>query len=204
MSTPLQPVILEAGLAAVWRATNDGLAAQITHIALGDAGYEPVQSQVGMRSERARYPIADGDRVSPSQIHLTALADGDAEFWVREVGFLLADGTVFAVWSHPTRALAYKAAGVALLLAYDLELTAVPAGSVVVESTGAGLNLALAAAQVSGMRRDLRQQDRLEAVERQAGDLAGTSQSLTADVLQLRSRMDASQTAGAALTVISQ
>jgi len=193
MSTPLQPVILEAGLAAVWRATNDGVAAQITHIALGDAGYVPFQSQVGMRSERVRYPVADGSRVSPRQIHLTALADGATEFWVREAAFILSDGTVFAVWSHPTTALAYKSANVDLLLAYDLELTAVPAGSVVVESTGAGLNLALsaelaalAAAQVSGMLRDLHQQDRLTAVEGRAGGLEQARDQMRTDLEKAR------------------
>jgi len=144
MSTPLLPTILEVGLNAIWRAGNDGLAAQITHIALGDMGYTPNQGQVGLRSERARYPVADGKRVSSRQIHLTALAAGDTEFWVREVGFVLADGTMLAVWSDPAKPLAYKASGVDLLLAYDLTLSAVPADSVTVQSTGAGLSLAMA------------------------------------------------------------
>ncbi len=196
MSTPLQPVILESGLAAIWRASNDGVAAQITHIALGDAGYVPFQSQVGMRSERVRYPVADGSRVSPRKIHLTALADGDAEFWVREVAFMLSDGTVFAVWSHPTTALAYKAANVDLLLAYDLELTAVPAGSVVVESTGAGLNLslvselaALATAQISSMLTDLRKEDRLGAVESRLDEQEHEIANIVSDIFANKQRI---------------
>lgn len=144
MSTPLVPTILEVGLNAIWRAGNDGLAAQITHVALGDMGYTPNQGQTGLRAEKARYAVADGQRVSSRQIHLTALADGNAEFWVREIGFVLADGTMLAVWSDPVRPLAYKAAGVDLLLAYDLTLSAVPADSVTVQSTGAGLSLAMA------------------------------------------------------------
>lgn len=173
MSTPLKPVILESGLAAVWRATNDGVSAQITHIALGDAGYDPSQAQPGMKSMKVQYPVADGSRVSPRRIHLTALADGAIEFWVREVGFLLSDGTVFAVWSHPTTAIAYKAANVDLLLAYDLELVALPADSVTVVSTGAGLNLTMAtelariaSAAIEGMLRELRTNDRCAAIER--------------------------------------
>ena len=144
MSTPLLPVILESGLNAIWRAGNDGLAAQITHIALGDAGYLPNQSQTSLRAEKARYPIAGGSRVSPKQIHLTALADGPAEFWVREVGFVLSDGTMLAIWSDPAKPLAYKSPGVDLLLAYDLTLSAVPADSVIVQSSGASLNLNMA------------------------------------------------------------
>lgn len=166
MSTPLLPTMLEVGLNAIWRTSNDGVAAQITHIALGDAGYLPNQGQSGLRSERVRYPVADGKRVSSRQIHLTALADGNAEFWVREVGFYLADGTCLAVWSDPAKPLAYKAPGVDLLLAYDLTLSAVPADSVTVQSTGAGLNLAmaeeytaLAVAQISEMQRGLKRDD---------------------------------------------
>jgi len=178
MSTPLQPTILEAGLNALWLASNDGLAARITHIALGDAAYTPEQSQTGLRSERVRYPIADGRRVSSRQIHITALADGPSEFWVREVGFVLENGQMLAVWSHPSMILAYKATSVDLLLAYDLDLAALPADSVTVVSTGAGLNLALAeeiaalaGAQVSGMLRDLQHRYRFAAVEGRASSL---------------------------------
>lgn len=144
MSTPLLPTMLEVGLNAIWRTSNDGVSAQITHIALGDTGYAPNQGQAGLRSERVRYPVADGKRISSHQVHLTALADGNVEFWVREIGFFLADGTCLAVWSDPLKPLAYKAPGVDLLLAYDLTLSAVPADSVTVQSTGAGLSLAMA------------------------------------------------------------
>lgn len=165
-STPLLPTITEAGLNAIWRASNDGVSAQITHIALGDAAYTPNQGMTRLQSERARYPVADGKRLTSRQIHLTALADGNAEFWVREVGFYLADGTCLAIWSDPAKLLAYKAGGVDLLLAYDLTLSAVPADSVTVQSTGAGLNLAmaeeytaLAIAQLGEMQRGLKRDD---------------------------------------------
>lgn len=140
----LQPVITEAGLAAIWRAGNDGVSARITHIALGDSGYLPAQTQTRLRTEKARYPISDGKRLANNQLHLTAVADGDRAFWVREVAFLLEDGTLLAVWSDPATPLAYKSPGVDLLLAYDLLLAALPADSVTVESSGAGLNLSLA------------------------------------------------------------
>ncbi len=168
MSTPLLPTITEAGLNAIWRASNDGVSAQITHIALGDAAYTPNQGMTRLQSERARYPVADGQRLTSRQIHLTALADGNAEFWVREVGFYLADGTCLAIWSDPAKPLAYKASGVDLLLAYDLTLSAVPADSVTVQSTGAGLSLAmaeeyteLAIAQISEMHRGMKRGDEL-------------------------------------------
>ncbi|WP_440029818.1 phage tail-collar fiber domain-containing protein [Chromobacterium amazonense] len=173
MSNPLEPRITEAGLAGIWRATNDGVSAQITHIALGDAAYEPDQSQTKLRAEKARYPISDGKRLSASQIHVTAVADDAKAFWVREVGFFLSDGTLLAVWSDPKRALAYKSPDAELLLAYDLALSALPPGSVTIESSGAGLNLtmaaelaALATAQISEQLRGVGRDDALAEQQR--------------------------------------
>lgn len=181
-STPLIPTILEVGLQALWLTSKDGVAAKITHIALGEAAYTPHQGLVRLQAERARYPIADGKPISSTQVHLTALADGNAEFWVREVGFYLADGTCLAIWSDPARPLAYKAAGVDLLLAYDLVLSALPPGSVTVQSTGAGLSLAmaeelaaLATGQISEMLRGLKRDDK---ANQQADHLATVDQRL--------------------------
>lgn len=139
--TALIPVITTKGLQAVWNAENTGVAAKVTHIALGSNGYNPSKGLISLQAEKKRYQIADGQRVSDTQIHVTALADDTAEFWVKEVGFLLEDGTLFAVWSS-TGALAYKSALVPLLLAFDLVLDALPAGSVTVVGTGANLSLA--------------------------------------------------------------
>jgi hypothetical protein len=169
MSTALQPVITKAGLAAVFNATRTGLVAEITHVVLGDRAYTPSADQIVLGRQLAKYPIAGGEKLSSTLLHLTAVADGESAFYVREIGFLLSDGTLFAVWSSTTEVLAYKAAGIDLLLAYDLSLAALPANSVTINSTGAGLNLslaaplaALAAAQVAAQFRDLKQQDQLD------------------------------------------
>jgi hypothetical protein len=169
MSTALQPVITKTGLAAVFNATRTGLAAEITHVVLGDRAYTPSADQIVLGRQLAKYPIAGGEKLSSTLLHLTAVADGESAFYVREIGFLLSDGTLFAVWSSTTEVLAYKAADIDLLLAYDLSLAALPANSVTINSTGAGLNLslaaplaALAAAQVAAQFRDLKQQDQLD------------------------------------------
>ncbi|MFR0674644.1 phage tail protein [Enterobacterales bacterium AW_CKDN230030176-1A_HGKHYDSX7] len=174
MSTPLQPVITKKGLAAIWSVTSTGLSAEITHIALGTAGYTPTNEQTGLRAQVAKYPIAGGERLSDSLIHLTAVADGPAAFWVREIGFLLADGTLLAVWSHPTDALTYKPANTDLLLAYDLSVAALPPDSVTIVTSPAGLNLSLAAplttmasSLVGAQLRGLQQQDQLDGLARQ-------------------------------------
>lgn len=181
MTTPLIPAVLDTGLQALWLKTKDGLQGRITHIALGDAGYTPNQNMTGLRSERARYPVADG-KDEGKQLHITALADGPAEFWVREVAFILESGATLALWSDPDKPLAYKAAGVDLLLAYDLVLSALPPGSVTVQSTGAGLSLtmaeevaALATAQISEMLRGLKRDDK---ASQQADHLATVDQRL--------------------------
>lgn len=174
MSTPLQPVITKAGLRAIWRPDNTGLAAEITHVVVGTAGYTPSNTQTALRSQVAKIPISDGERLSDTLLHVTAIADGPQAYWVREIGFLLADGTLLAVWSHATDVLAYKPADADLLLAYDLSLTALPPGSVTITSTGAGLNLtlseelaALATAQIAAQLRDVKSQDALKDLTKQ-------------------------------------
>ncbi|HGM4965919.1 phage tail-collar fiber domain-containing protein [Pseudomonas monteilii] len=173
MSTGLQPVITKAGLAAILKATTTGLSAEISHIALGSVAYTPSAEQKTLRNEVARFPISSGEKLSSTLLHLTAVADGTAAYWVREVGIFLSDGTLLAVWSHLTEALAYKAANIDLLLAYDLSLAALPADSVTITSTAAGLNLtlaeplaALASAAIAEQLRNLEQQDRLISLER--------------------------------------
>ena len=173
MSTGLQPVITKAGLAAILTATKTGLAAEISHIALGSQAYTPSAEQKTLRNEVARFPISSGEKLSSTLLHLTAVADGATAYWVKEVGIFLKDGTLLAVWSHLTEALAYKAANIDLLLAYDLSLAALPADSVTITSTAAGLNLtlagplaAMATALISEQLRGMELRDRVANQER--------------------------------------
>lgn len=169
MSTALKPLITKAGLAAIWNATSTGVQAEIAYIGLGSQGYTPNFDQKALRAQVVKYPVSGGEKLSSSLIHLTALADDDKAFWVREVGIYFADGTLFAVWSSPDTPLTYKAAGTELLMAYDLSLEALPADSVTIVSTSTGLNLTLAAplaaqatALVAEMMRGVLQQDQLD------------------------------------------
>ncbi|AOX11948.1 phage tail protein [Pseudomonas putida JB] len=191
-------MITKAGLAAILRADNTGIAAQITHIALGTSGYTPSADQKSLVAQTAKYPIAGGERLSSTLLHLTALADGDRAFWVREIGFLLSDGTLLAVWSDSSTPLAYKSADTDLLLAYDLSLAALPADSVTIISNEAGLSLSLAgplAAQAQALiaeqLRGLQQQDQLDQQgqwQRVAGEQISN---LLARMLEVERRQDA-------------
>jgi hypothetical protein len=152
MSTAFKPVITQAGITAVFNATHSGLQANIVEVALGDQGWTPEASATALKREKRRIPISNGNRLSDSQIHITAIEDGELAYWVREIGFYLDDGTLLAIWSHPSQPLAYKAAGVDLLLAFDLALSALPADSVKVIGTG-GVNLSPATTEQLGVVR---------------------------------------------------
>ncbi|WP_109512586.1 phage tail protein [Pseudomonas ovata] len=197
MSTPLQPVITKTGLAAIFTADNTGVSARIGSIVLGTSSYTPSADQKSLVTQVAEYPIADGERLSSTMLHITALADGPHAFWVREIGFKLTDGTLLAVWSHPTEALTYKAANASILLAYDLSLSALPADSVTIVSSGAGLSLSLAgplAAQATAMLaeqlRGLRQQELLNSHARQHFAANGQLESLTERMRLAEGRQD--------------
>lgn len=169
--TALVPQITLAGLQAAWNATNTGISAEITHVGLGSGGYLPSPNQTALESEQHRIQVAGGTLAGPTQIHLTAMDNSGLEFWVREVGFYLADGTLFAVWSSTDGPLAYKSATLPLVVAFDLDLSALPADSITVSTTGT-LNLFLAdeltriaTAQIDGMCRDTDMLLRLRAAE---------------------------------------
>ena len=148
----ITPVITTSGLGAVLNATSDGFAARITDIALGDEAWTPDNSAVQLRNERRRIPISNGSRIQSNQIHITAVENGEEEYWIREIGFYLDNGTLLAIWSSEDQALAFKAAGVDVLLAFDLVMSALPNDSVEVVGTG-GVNLPPATDVVVGVMR---------------------------------------------------
>lgn len=148
----IAPIITTAGLGAVFNATHDGVNANISHIALGDGAWSPTADASELENEINRISISGGERLGEHQIHITAVENGAQEYWIREVGFYLDDGTLFALWSDTDQALAYKAANVDVLLAFDLVLSAVPDGRVDVLGTG-GVNLAPATDTVLGLVR---------------------------------------------------
>ncbi|WP_241086848.1 phage tail-collar fiber domain-containing protein [Candidatus Vondammii sp. HM_W22] len=97
MSTTLNPVITSAGLNAVFNAQNNRLYATISEIALGDSAWITDNTATALQNEKRRISVS-GERVNDSQINLTGVEDGTSlEYWVREVDFYLADGTLLAI-----------------------------------------------------------------------------------------------------------
>jgi len=140
----LQPKLTSIGMRAIFNATNTGLNAAITHIAFGDgndAGYLPSGNETELVNEIVRVPVGGGLLVTDSQIQVQALLDDSASFWMHEVGFILEDGTLLAVWSDPDTPLAYKSDGVPLAVAYDLAFEGLPPNSVTIVTSGPQVNI---------------------------------------------------------------
>lgn len=173
MSTALRPIITDAGLQAVFAASNAGVAAEITHVAVGTGRYAPDAARTTLQSEAQRVAVAGGQRTGPKTIAIGALVEGEVEYWVNEVGFFLADGTLFAVWSNPERSLAFKSASVPLSLTFDLALLALPDNAVSWNASTPNLNLsvatefaALATADLTMMNQLLALQQQLQALDK--------------------------------------
>lgn len=136
-------------MAAIFNAGNNGLEGYISHVGFGDGAggsYQPTGNETALRREKSRVAIGGGERVGPTQILIQGVLDHGPEFWVREVGFFLADGTLFAVWSEVDAQgddilMLYKKIGVEFIFAYGLALSGVPANSVNVQISGPAVNV---------------------------------------------------------------
>lgn len=72
--------------------------------------------QTTLQNERVQVPIDGGERAGPFEIIVEALLDEGPSFPINEVGFILGDGTLLAVWANPDILLAYKTTGVLLVV----------------------------------------------------------------------------------------
>jgi len=144
----LQPLFTQAGLTAAIAANGDGLSAQITHLAFGDggaSGYTPQGNETKLRRERERVPITFSLSDGPGSFVVRGKGDeSDLEYWVREVGVILSDGTLLAVWSDPDRAITGRGPGAELEFDIKLVLDALPGGSIEIITTPGGSNALLA------------------------------------------------------------
>lgn len=120
---------------------------EISHLAIGDSGHIPSTATTALSNERDRAELAGAQDISVpdgDEVSLSALFNSTNEYWVREFGAFLSDGTLFAIWSHPSTALLYKSNTVDTLLSFNLKLTSVPTGSVTVNPAVPDLNLGFA------------------------------------------------------------
>jgi hypothetical protein len=149
MPTPnLNPKITQAGLALFPAPSVPGFHIELTHVALGTSMYAPLGSETALKAEVARFPILSGTNPSPRQVQVgLTITDTDPSGksangkGVGEIGFY-SGTTLFAIWSQPTEPLFYKSAAFDIPLAYTLDVSILPAGSVTitVDAQQAGLS----------------------------------------------------------------
>ena len=157
-----ESVITQIGLDKAVSASINGIQIEITHIGFGTGGYTPLRTRQTLNNEVLRVPVAGSKDIDVNQVHLTALVDS-GDFTCREIGFYLADGTLFSVMSHPTNTIFYKTAMSNPIQGFDLVLDAVPIGSVTVTAAGdltmyyATEFAQMATAQMGTMRRQVSQ-----------------------------------------------
>jgi hypothetical protein len=143
----LRVITTNAGKAAILNAEAQGLALTITHLAAGAAGYTPAVTATALQDERDRVEIASSRKDAAAyRLDLNAALDSTEEYWVREVGFFAADGTLIFLWSAPEAefTLGYKSAPVRFLLGLSLTVVDVPLESIVIADQGQPLELSLA------------------------------------------------------------
>lgn len=164
----LQPTLTDAGLQAAFDASVNGIKLEITHIAFGDSGYDIVTNDNGLSTltslgnERDRAEVRGGGQVSSHQYQLSFAVQSSNEYFVREVGFFLEDGTLFGVWSNSQKPLMQKAQGVDLVMGLDIVLSALPANSLTITPSQSPLEIifdnqfaVIATAQISAMAREV-------------------------------------------------
>jgi hypothetical protein len=124
----LVPIVTYAGLQRAFSAQQEGIHLRISHVGLGSAGYSPDRNQRALKGEQIRLEIASAS-VHPEDYlidYSIAVPKDTPEFWVRELGWFLEDGTLFMVWSSPEVKLGWKSKHLVLLLALRVKLTEVP------------------------------------------------------------------------------
>lgn len=137
------------GLAAVAAAHGMGVAAKITHVALGDAtgaaGYEPDGTETELENERVRVELEAGGALGPRQVLLqgTVPAGGD-QFFIREMGYFLEDGTLLAIWSAPADVLGWVGGETPWFFKLVFAWAALPDGAVTVIFNGDAGDAAMA------------------------------------------------------------
>lgn len=166
----LVTIITDAGRAAAIDAAAQGLTVRITHLAIGDSPDAPTPAMTALGHERLRTEILSGMAIDPATLQVTGIIETALEITVREIGFVLADGTLFAVAHRPLGIIETRP-WVAYPIGLVLPLVSLPAGAVTIT---AELNLDLAfagpiatltAAVFDLARRQVQQELRLRRLE---------------------------------------
>ncbi len=138
----LTPVITQIGKQKAFNASINGVKIAINRIGVGSGAYTPNENRTALVNERERLPIVSSV-IDPanSTIVVHTIIESNLEYWISEVGFYLDDGTLFAVWSHPTYKLGYKSRINRFLLGYTIKIVDIPFDVVQIIDQGQPLNI---------------------------------------------------------------
>ena len=143
IKSKLIPVLTEAGKQAVFNADTANIEVNITHIAVGAGHYTPTADRTALEDEKLRVEILSSsvDKTNYQMTLNTIFKDEELEFYINEFGVYLEDGTLFAVWSSPTRTLAYKSIWSKPIFAFTLKIVDVNLDAINIVDQGLDLKL---------------------------------------------------------------
>jgi hypothetical protein len=138
----LVATITQAGMKASLQAQQNGMKISIASVGVGDSAYTPSDNLTHLYNEQERVPILSSDiNTDEHSITVHAILQSNKQYWIREVGFYLDDGTLFAVWSDPNYIIGYKTDISQFLIGFKMKLTTVPISSIQIINQGVDLNL---------------------------------------------------------------
>lgn len=131
----LQFILTTAGKNAIVNANNTGTnPITIAKVGIGSASWTPTAAATALNTEIKKITAIGGGAVANDTIHVTANDSSTDAYTVREIGLFTSDNILVAVYSQAD-AIIVKGAGTVALIATDLVITGVPAGSVTVGDT---------------------------------------------------------------------
>jgi hypothetical protein len=131
----LELILTTAGKAAIVNANNTGTnPVVIDRVAIGSASWTPTAAATALNTEIKKITAIGGGTVADDTIHVTATDSTTDVYTVKEIGLYTDDDVLLAVYSQST-AIITKGAATVALLAVDLVITGIPAGSVTVGDT---------------------------------------------------------------------
>nr|WP_300306914.1 phage tail protein [Halomonas sp.] len=124
----LQITITDAGRAEVINAANNGTAPiTITQVGVGTGQYSPDPAATALQAELKRLDTMSGTVVADDTISVTITDESNDAYTVNEFGLYTDNGTLFAVYSHPTDSVVQKSTSGNLLMTVDVVLSTLDA-----------------------------------------------------------------------------
>ena len=132
---PLQFILTTAGKNAVVNANNTGTnPVVIDRVAIGTASWAPTAAATALSAEIKKITAIGGGAVADDTIHVTAQDSSADAYVVKEIGLYTSGNVLLAIYSQ-VDAIITKGAATVALIAADLVITGIPAGSVTVGDT---------------------------------------------------------------------